>query len=379
MSGRRRRRGRSAAAAGAAFLAVAVLASLACGCSDGRTPLTVYSPHGRDLLSLMEKSFEARHPEVDVRWLDMGSQDVYDRVGSEAANPQADVWYGGPRTIFARGAAEGLLAPYRPAWADAVPAASRDPRGLFFGAYRTAPVLVFNSQAVPAAAAPRDWDDLLDPRWRGKILIRDPLASGTMRTLFGMILARSVAETGSPDRGFDWLRRLDAQTKQYLQNPALLIQMLDRREGLITVWELTDMLWQKRRGAPLDYRFPTSGTPVIDDSIGLVKGAPHPAVAKQFIDFVGSVEGQELAAREAFRLPARSDLPAERLPAWAQQVLAALVPAAVDQRLVDSHLKEWMIAWDRTVRGRGAASASPSPATFYPSPATPRPSPAAPR
>jgi iron(III) transport system substrate-binding protein len=337
-----------------------IIAAFVLNCSDGRTPLTVYSPHGRDLLSLMEKSFEARHPRVDVRWLDMGSQDVYDRVGSEAANPQADVWYGGPRTIFARGAAEGLLAPYRPAWADAVPAASRDPHDLFFGAYRTAPVLVFNSEAVPAAVAPRDWDDLLDPRWRGKILIRDPLASGTMRTLFGMILARSVAETGSPDRGFDWLRRLDAQTKQYLQNPALLIQMLDRREGLITVWELTDMLWQKRRGAPLDYRFPTSGTPVIDDSIGLVKGAPHPAVARQFIDFVGSVEGQELAAREAFRLPARSDLPAERLPAWAQQVLASLVPAAVDQRLIDSHLKEWMIVWDRTVRGRGAARPSPA-------------------
>jgi iron(III) transport system substrate-binding protein len=341
-------------------LRLVLIAVLACSCSDGRTPLTVYSPHGRDLLSLMEKSFEARHPQVDVRWLDMGSQDVYDRVGSEAANPQADVWYGGPRSIFVRGAAEGLLAPYRPAWAGAVPAASRGPGDLFFGAYRTAPVLVFNSQAVPAAAAPRDWDDLLDPRWRGKILIRDPLASGTMRTLFGMILARSAAATGSPERGFEWLRRLDAQTKQYLQNPALLIQMLDRREGLITVWELTDMLWQKQRGAPLDYRFPTSGTPVIDDSIGLVKGAPHPGAAKQFIDFVGSVEGQELAAREAFRLPARSDLPAERLPAWAQQVLRSLVPAVVDQRLIDAHLKEWMIVWDRTVRGRGAAAASPA-------------------
>ncbi|MBV8199561.1 MAG: extracellular solute-binding protein [Acidobacteria bacterium] len=366
MSGRRRRRGRAAGDARARapgwsrVLAFALLAGalLAGGCSDGRVPLTVYSPHGRDLLSLMEKSFEARHPRVDVRWLDMGSQDVYDRVGSEAANPQADVWYGGPRTIFVRGAAEGLLAPYRPAWAGAVPAASRGPGDLFFGAYRTAPVLVFNSQAVPAAAAPRDWDDLLDPRWRGKILIRDPLASGTMRTLFGMILARSVAATGSPDRGFEWLRRLDAQTKQYLQNPALLIQMLDRREGLITVWELTDMLWQKQRGAPLDYCFPVSGTPVIDDSIGLVKGAPHPAMAKQFIDFVGSVEGQELAAREAFRLPARTDLPVERLPAWAQQVLRSLVPAAVDQRLVDAHLKEWMIAWDRTVRGRGAPAAA---------------------
>ena len=130
-----------------------------------------------------------------------------------------------------------------------------------------------------------------------------------MRTLFGMILARSVKETGSPDRGWDWLRRFDAQTKEYVQNPALLMEKLNRQEGLITVWELTDMLWQAKRGAPLGYRFATSGTPVIDDSIGLVKGAQHPAEAKAFIEYVGSVEAQELAAREAFRLPARTDLP----------------------------------------------------------------------
>ena len=373
MAGRRRSCGLAALAVAppAAFAALAVIASLAVGCSDGRTPLTVYSPHGRDLLSLMEKSFEASHPKIDVRWLDMGSQDVYDRVRSETANPQADVWYGGPRSIFARGAAEGLLAAYRPPWAGAVPPSSRAPGDLFFGAYRTAPVLVFNSTAVPAAAAPKDWDDLLDPRWKGKILIRDPLASGTMRTLFDMVLARSVAETGSPERGFAWLRRLDAQTKEYLQNPALLMEKLDRREGLITVWELTDMLWQKQRGAPLDYRFPASGTPVIDDSIGLVKGAPHPLEAKLFIDFVGSIEGQELAARQAFRLPARTDLPAARLPAWAQEVLRSLVPAQVDWKTIESHEQEWMIAWDRSVRGHGAAAPPPAPPPSGPAPAPP--------
>ena len=369
-------RHRAAAAAAAAIAAAtAVIGSvmLLGGCSDGRAPLTVYSPHGRDLLALMEKSFEARHPEIDVRWLDMGSQDVYDRVRSETANPQADVWYGGPRAIFARGAAEGLLAAYRPAWADAVPAESRDGRNLYFGVYRTAPVLVFNSTAVPAAEAPRDWDDLLQPRFKGKILIRDPLASGTMRTLFGMILARSVAETGSTDRGFEWLRRLDAQTKEYLQNPALLIEKLNRREGLLTVWELTDMLWQKQRGAPLDYRFPAGGTPVIDDSIGLVKGAPHAAAARLFIDFVGSVEGQQLAAREAFRLPARTDLGAAQLPAWSQQVLRTMIPAKLDWQLVESHEQEWMIAWDRSVRGHGATGVPPSPPIPPAAPTPPTP------
>lgn len=317
-------------------------------------PLIIYSPHGPDLLGLVEAEFEHRHPDVDVRWLDMGSQDVYDRIRSEAANPQADVWYGGPDTILSRGAAEGLLAPYRPAWATAVPAASRREDDLYFGLYRTAPVLVYNEDAVSAEEAPHDWDDLLDPRWRGKILIRDPLASGTLRTLFGMILARSVNETGSTEKGWQWLRRLDAQTKEYVFNPALMIEKLTRQEGLITVWELTDMHWQRQRGRPLAFHYPASGTPIIDDSIGLVAGAPHPQPARAFIDWVGSPEAQRLAAREAYRLPARTDLPAEELPAWAQDVLAHMVPAEVDAELITRHGAEWMAHWDRKVRGRGA-------------------------
>jgi iron(III) transport system substrate-binding protein len=331
-------------------------AGLAAGCGGGgRTPLVLYSPHGRDLLMLMEKTYEKLHPEVDVRWLDMGSQEVYDRVRSERPNPQADLWYGGPQQIFARGAAEGLLVPYKPAWATAIPPESRGPGDLYFGVYRTAPVLVFNSAAIPADQAPRDWDDLLDPKWKGKILIRDPLASGTLRTLFGMILARSVAETGDTRRGFEWLRRLDGQTKDYVLNPALLLERLNRREGLLTIWELTDVLWQKKRGSPLDFRFPASGTPVIDDSIGLVKGAPHPAQAKAFLEWVGSPEAQALAAREAFRLPARTDLPAAELPPWAAQVLHDLVPSRFDSRLATEHGQEWMITWDRTIRGHGAS------------------------
>src|ERR1043166_4066817 len=75
---------------------VTVVAWLAACSRDHRTPLVIYSPHGRDLLTLFETRFEALHPDIDVRWLDMGSQDVYDRVRSERANPQADIWFGMP-------------------------------------------------------------------------------------------------------------------------------------------------------------------------------------------------------------------------------------------------------------------------------------------
>ena len=89
--------------------------------------LTVYSPHAKDLLTFYEQGFEAAHPDIDVQWVDLGSQDILDRVRSEAANPQADVWFGAPAEVFARAAAETLLVSYRPTWAVAVDSAARDP------------------------------------------------------------------------------------------------------------------------------------------------------------------------------------------------------------------------------------------------------------
>jgi iron(III) transport system substrate-binding protein len=348
---------------------VLLLASLAAGvlgvagaCSDGRTPVMVYSPHGRDLLVLFEQAFEAGHPGIDVRWLDMGSQEVYDRIRSEKANPQCDVWFGGPDAIFARAAADGLLAPYRPSWADAVPESSRGTGDLYFGAFRTLPVIVYNAKLVSEGEAPRDWDDLLQPRFAGKVLIRDPIASGVMRTIFGMVLAKSEAASGSTAEGFAWLARLDAQTKEYVANPALLHEKLMRGEGEVTMWELTDTLLERQKGVPFGYRFAASGTPVIDDAIALAAGAPHRAAALEFLEWAGSVEAQALAAEKAFRIPARTDIPREKLPPWAREVLTAMQPAVYDETLAAAKGQEWMATWDRTVRGKGpelqAASAA---------------------
>ncbi len=333
---------------------VAVLVAAA-GCDDGRTPVVLYSPHGRDLLSLIERTFEAANPDVDIRWLDMGSQDALDRVRSERANPQADVWFGGPSILFARAAAESLLAAYRPGWAEAIPPRARGPHDLYVAAYETPAVIAFNAAAVDSAGAPHDWDEVLAPRWTGQVIIRDPLASGTMRTIFGMIVQRGLEATGDTAAGFAWLRRLDAQTKEYVFNPALLHLKLLRQEGLVTLWDLPDILIEREKGSPFGYTLPRSGTPVIEDAVALVRGAPHPAAARRFIEWVGSVEAQLLAARQAFRLPARSDLPRDSLPEWARVVYAELVVADMDWVLLSERGAAWMAYWDRHVRGRGAA------------------------
>ncbi len=346
--------GLGVALSAAALLLLSALSLLAFGCGgSGKMPIVLYSPHGRDLLELFETTYEANHPEHDVRWLDMGSQEVYDRIRSEAANPQADVWFGGPDTIFSRGVEDDLLQPFRPTWADAVPPSSRHAEDRYFGLYLALPILVYNSDAVSEEEAPRDWEDLLDPRWTDEIVVRDPIASGTMRTAFGMILSRSIAETGDVEAGFDWLRRLDAQTKEYTQNPALLFSKLTRQEAKVSIWELTDILLLQQQGSPLAYRFATSGTPVIDDSIGLVANAPHADAAREFIEWVGSTEAQRLAAERLFRIPARTDLPRDELPSWAVEVLDSMHPAEVDWDRLAREGTAWMERWDREVRSQG--------------------------
>src|SRR5215218_4632208 len=90
---------------------------LTLGCvRDHRTVLTVYSPHGPDLLGYFETEFEKAYPSIDVQWVDMGSQEIVDRVRGEGVNPQADVWFGAPAESFERVAREHLLEPYRPTW-----------------------------------------------------------------------------------------------------------------------------------------------------------------------------------------------------------------------------------------------------------------------
>ncbi|HEX7023879.1 MAG TPA: extracellular solute-binding protein [Gemmatimonadales bacterium] len=329
---------------------------LAAGCAgsgDGRTPVVLYSPHGPDQLGALEKAFETRNPDIDVRWLDMGSQDVFDRLRSERANPQADVWFGGPTTIFDRGVADSLLQPYRPAWAARVGPRGVGPGDLYWPVYRTPAVIAFNSTAVPRDSAPRDWDEILLPKWKDQVLIRDPMASGTMRAIWGHIIYRGIQQQGDTAPGMAWLRRLDGQTRAYVLSPLLLTEKLARQEGLVTLWDLPDVLIDRGRGLPLDYVFPASGTVVIDDAIGLVRGARHADAARRFIDWVATDEALLLAARVVFRLPARSDLPADSVPPWIADVESRMKEAPMDWALQAREGAGWMAYWDQRVRGTG--------------------------
>ena len=178
-------------------------------------------------------------------------------------------------------------------------------------------MIAYNSEAVSAAEAPHDWDDVLDPKWRDKVLIRNPNPSDTMRAIFGAMIWRFYKDTGSTDKGYEWLRKLDANVHEYTADGTLLMQKLARREGLITLWDMPDVrLYKEQKNFPVGYTVPASGTPVIIDGIAIVRGGPNAEEAKRFYEFVTTPESLAYAAQKYYRIPVRTDLDRAQLPAW---------------------------------------------------------------
>ncbi len=311
--------------------------------------VVVYSPHGKEMLSEFAQRFEEAHPGVKVQWLDMGSQDVLDRIRSEKSNPQADIWWGAPSPFFMNAAEEGLLQPYRPSWAEKINPAYRDSLDRWYGTFLTPEVIAFNSQVLNRDTAPQDWDDLLDPKWRGKIVIRYPLASGTMRVIFSAMIWRFYQKTGSPEQGYEWLRKLDANTKSYPPNPTLMYLQLSRREALVTLWNMPDIELQKQMyGYPFDYVIPKSGTPVIVEGLAIVAHCKHPELARKFYEFITTREAFIIQAKKYFRIPTRQDIPREQLPRWITDT--EIKEMKIDWKVFSKKSKEWMKYWDERIK-----------------------------
>ncbi|MBT5872606.1 MAG: solute-binding protein [Candidatus Latescibacteria bacterium] len=327
---------------------------LSAGCSDnsGKRIVTVYSPHGKEILEVFEDRFEQANPEIDVQWLDMGAQDALDRVRSERANPQGDIWWGAPATNFIQAADEGLLQSYQPSWSDQVIGDFKDAGNRWFGTAQLIPVIMFNSQELTKETAPQDWKDLLQPQWKDKIVIRYPLASGTMRTTYSGMIWRYYKDSESPDEGYDWLRKLDSNTKEYAINPTMMFQKVARKEGVVSVWLMSDIMLQVDTYTyPFGYVVPTSGAPIFTDCIALIANGKNSEDAKAFYEFVTNIESTVLQAKDHYRIPTRLDIPKEQLPSWMAELEVS--PFDIDWKILSEKSGEWMKYWDENIRDNG--------------------------
>ncbi|KHF34546.1 Iron deficiency-induced protein A precursor [Paenibacillus sp. P1XP2] len=220
--------------------------------------LVIYTARDKNVVEQILPKFEEQNPDIDVEVMTMGAQQIMERVRGEKANPQADFWWGGTQSSFITAANEGLLESYKPSFADSVPAEYKDAQDRWYGEMLLPEVIMYNSEAIKEADAPKDWDDLLDPKWKDQILIRGVMASGTMRTIYDAMIYRQ--DPANPEKGYEWLKKLDANTKEYTQDPTQLYLKLARQEGTLSLWNLQDILIQKElQKQPFDYIYPASG------------------------------------------------------------------------------------------------------------------------
>ena len=292
-----------------------------------------------------------RKYEGKVNVVTMSAQDALTRLRAEKANPQAGFLWGGTQQGLQQAAREQLLAPSLPDIAKVIDPSKKDPQGRWYAEMLLPEVIVYNHERLTPGQAPKDWDDLIASRFRGKVLIRDVMASGTMRTIFGAMIYRQYARTGSAEAGYQWLRQLDANTVNYAANPDDMYFKLDRGAGTVTLWNLQDVLIQSRKHRrPWSYVMPASGAPVLLDGVGVVNNPKSLKAAADFMNFLLEPELQLTLAREYFQIPAIPLGDAER-PEWLASLAIKEMP--IDWNVMGDKQAEWMSHWSQHIQGSG--------------------------
>ncbi|CAM5783832.1 MULTISPECIES: extracellular solute-binding protein [Brevibacillus] len=317
---------------------------------EGDQKLIIYTARDKNIFEIVLPKFNEKYPNIEVETLEMGAQQILERVRAEKANPQADFWWGGTQSALSTAADEGLLEPYKPTFADKIPDLYKDPQDRWYGEMLLPEVIMYNSEALKPEEVPQDWDELIDPKYKDKIVIRNVLPSGTMRTIYSAMIYRQGPDT--PEKGYEWLKKLDANTKEYTQDPTNLYLKLDRQEGVISLWNLQDVLIQsKQNNHPYDFVYPKSGAPILVDGVGLIKGAKNADAAKKFYEFLFSPEIAAQLAKERFQFPSRTDINKDDLPDFMKNL--ELKPLELDWKVMAEKEKEWMQHWDENIKGKG--------------------------
>ena len=236
------------------------------------------------------KLFEAAYPGIKVEVQRTGSQRILQRVMQElqANIKAADVIHTSDAGHFVLLKEKKLLMKYTPAGVDGFPAGFKDKDGYHYGLRATVTTIAYNTKSVSAAEAPKTWKDLLDPKWRGKLVTAHPGYSGVIAT---HVLALVHLH------GWDYFKEL-------AQNKPMLVQSAVDPAGVVASGERPvavnggdyTFYQTKKKGNPVEIVYPKEGVPLVVSPTAIASFAPHPNAAKLFTDFTFSREVQQVLA-----------------------------------------------------------------------------------
>lgn len=304
-------------------LTLAILLIVSLSASAQEKVLNFYGSAEPRSIEALAEGFE-KHAGVKVNWIRMSSGETLARLRAEKDNPQADVWWGGTLDPHSIGALEGLTEPYCPSIYNELDPRFRDPIdgcqviGVYVG------ILGFsaNEGALKELGlpTPTGWEDLLDPRYKGLIGVANPNTSGTALTTLATQVFRKGAEKGEKvdeDGAIEYMKMLHKNIANYTKSGVAPGILAGRGEIAIAIVFLHDVVYQIEDGYPVTAIAPKEGTGYEIGGLNLVKGAPHPELAKQFMDWVVSAEAQEGQAKiGAYQLPTntKAKVPAVSIP-----------------------------------------------------------------
>ncbi len=250
------------------------------------------------------RAFTERYPGVKVNVVRSTSQVAFQRLSQDmqAGVAQCDMFsstdYG--HYLFLK--REGRLMQYRPQNADGLLAPVRDQdkdnfwQVFYLGLY----LLVYNTQKVKLEDAPKSWNDVLNPKWKGQLAIGHPGYSGAIG-VFGVVIKKLY--------GWDWFEKLEKNKPQIgrsSDDPVTLLNAGERTIGVCVSLALP--LLNKARGNPLEIVYPTDGTLAVYSPSAIPKNAPHPNAAKLFMEFATG-PGYAEVMRKFYVMPVRGDVP----------------------------------------------------------------------
>jgi len=237
------------------------------------------------------EAFNKKYPGISVKYAraDSGPTAIKIINEAQAGRPQSDVFDGIDSTPPLLNA--GLVEPFIPSEADKYPAELKDSGGRWRALVLYFLTPAINTQQVAKNDIPKTPQDLLDPKWKGKIAWSTVPASGSG------VYVGSVLQTMGEEKGMAFLRALAKQDIINVDatNRAILDQVIYGQYAMALSIFNHHAVLSVQKGAPVEWlKLDPISAPM--HSVGLTKNAPHPNAGKLLIDFLTSEQGQKTLA-----------------------------------------------------------------------------------
>lgn len=253
--------------------------------------LTIYTAHyNTEEAARLCAAFEKKYPGIKCNFVRTTAQVAFQRLQQDmdAKTPVASVFSSTDVSHYPDLKKRGLLQAYKPHnVAEMVDSLKQynDKDGFYTVTAAALMLISYNTSMVAEKDAPKNWPDLLDPKWKGKVSIGHPAFSGYVGTW--VVLMRKLY-------GWDYFEKLEKNQPQIGRSVNDTVTMLNSKERAVAAGPEATTLLSRDKGNPLAVVYPTDGALLMVSPSGIPKNAPSPNAGKLYMEFLLSKEAGEV-------------------------------------------------------------------------------------